>query len=69
MDFEELQKLAQAGRKKKITREQLQAWGHLSAQKRLKGMSNREKSEYFRLVKKGVKVSEVKLVLDKRQEV
>ena len=59
MDFETFSKLAQEARKKKITKEQLSDWGKMSVRKRTNGMSKEEKSEYFKKIRAGIKVSEI----------
>jgi len=68
MDFKTFSKLAQEARKKKITPKQLSEWGKMSVQKRTKGMSKEEKSEYFKKIRAGIKVGEKntkKLPIDK----
>lgn len=57
LTMEEFRKKAQEGRKRKITREQLQEWGRKSVQVRVGNMSPEERSQYFKRVRKGVKVT------------
>lgn len=59
MTFEEFIRRAQKARKEKITPEQLSTYGKKSVQVRVGNMTKEEKSEYFRKVRAGVKVSKI----------
>lgn len=57
LTLDEFRKRGQEARKKKITPEQLQEWGRRSVQKRLAGMTPEQKSEYFKKIRRGEKVT------------
>jgi hypothetical protein len=55
--YEEFKQKAQEARKKKITPEQLSSWGKKGVQSRIGHMTPEEKSEYFKKIRKGIKVN------------
>ena len=55
--YEEFKQKAQEARKKKITSEQLSSWGKKGVQTKIGHMTKEEKSEYFKNIRKGIKVN------------